>query len=282
MLNIKNLKGKRLSLPFRFFFIAFLSLFSLQSGNCQKIVSTLYDSSIQSMKREISSPFSVVFVAGVTGPAMIRNMGGKYNIESSSMPAGELGFHYRKQISRSLNLVTGLLVAGVGRTATFDIPTDRIDPSPWERFPIHKNRNFDFALSIPLLLEKGWQKKNNGTIYGQAGISLRKSLMYWLDEYLVQVMDQNGRLQDVLYMDLNVNNYRKPWVSVNLGGGYQKQLKNKHVFSLGLMTNISYTQHARGTFIIDIPGEDLIEGTYGVWGSYIGVSAGYSIGRRHK
>ena len=113
-------------------------------------------------------------------------------------------------------------------------------------------------------------------------MSLRYAVGYDSDDYGYVLEDTNQQRIDVFSMDLNSNNYKKPWISYNLGGGYSWILKNYNTLRAGLLTNISFTQFVKGTYQVNIPGKPLTEGAYGVTGSYIGLSVSYGFTGTNK
>jgi len=79
---------------------------------------------------------------------------------------------------------------------------------------------------------------------------------------------------------LNSNNDNIPWFTYSLEGGFKLKLKNLNILKLGIIANVSFTDFVEGTYKINIPGEELTEGTYKFTGSYIGLSVGYCLTRK--
>jgi hypothetical protein len=158
------------------------------------------------------------------------------------------------------------------------VPVDKINPSGYStNRPPEKYNGFDIGLSIPLILEKEWLLKKKNIIFLQGGVNLRKSIMHYFQIYDLYMQNPYGRKVNVTHMELNINNYRKPWLNCNIGGGYGLQLKNQNLLRIGILANYSLSKPVKGIYQINIPDHPLSEGTYGVTGSYIGIVTSYTI-----
>jgi len=226
--------------------------------------------------------FSIYTAIGLSQKAKINPEGGEYRVTSTPQPAGEIGFNLQYDLNNDLFLITGLTLTITGRNAAVDVPAHQINPSYPDPFPLMKISDADFSATIPFEIEKDWQLEKAKIIYGRIGLNLKYSFGYdedIIDNYL---HDTNNQKINVFSLELNSNNHNKPWLTYTIGAGYGWTLKNHNLFKLGLVANISFTKFVSGTYEVNIPGDPLTHGSYGVTGSYIGLSFDYVFVRFQK
>jgi hypothetical protein len=78
-----------------------------------------------------------------------------------------------------------------------------------------------------------------------------------------------------LYALFTPNNYQKPWLNYHAGGGINFVLKNKDVFRISFVGELSFTRFFRGYYTFEVPGNVPVSFDYGVTGSYIALEADY-------
>jgi hypothetical protein len=78
-----------------------------------------------------------------------------------------------------------------------------------------------------------------------------------------------------LYAVFTPNNNQKPWLNYHAGGGVNLVLKNKDVFRVNLIGELSFTQFFRGNYSFEVPGNPPVNFNYGVTGSYVALEASY-------
>ena len=89
------------------------------------------------------------------------------------------------------------------------------------------------------------------------------------------ITDQNNRSIRFMYGIFTPNNNQKPWLNYHIGGGLNLILKNKDVFRINLVGELSFTKFYRGNYTFEIPGNAPIKFDYGVTGSYVALEASY-------
>jgi hypothetical protein len=226
--------------------------------------------------------FSIYTAVGFTQKAKINPESGDHRVTSTPQPAGEIGFNLQCDLNSNLFFITGLTLTITGRNAALDVPGHEINPSYPDPFPFWTISDADFCATIPLQIEKDWQAGKSKMIFGRIGLNLKYSFGYdedIIDNYLT---DTNNQHINFFSLELNSNNHNKPWFTYTIGGGYGWTLKNHDLFKLCLVANISLTKFVSGTYEVNIPGHPLTEGSYGVTGSYIGLSFSYVFVRFQK
>jgi hypothetical protein len=133
---------------------------------------------------------------------------------------------------------------------------------------------------LQLLFQKRWVTVNRGFWNVDAGINLR----YSFDNSLLYVGTYVPNSSDTLFgTTLYFGNNQKPWLNYNLGGGYSWVLKNRNILQANLFANLSFTQFIKGSYRFTVPNKPVEIGTYGVKGSYTGLSVSYILtGVRRK
>ena len=231
------------------------------------------------IKRKLFSIYSAI---GLAQKAKINSESGDHRVTSTPQPAGEIGFNLQCDLNSDLYFITGLTLTITGRNAALDVPAHQINPIYPDPFPLWTISDVDFCATIPFEIEKDWQLEKAKIIYGRIGLNLKYSFGYDEDIIDSYFHDTNNQRINVFSLELNSNNHNKPWFTYTIGAGYGWTLKNHNLFKLGLVANISFTKFVSGTYEVNIPGDPLTHGSYGVTGSYIGLSFDYVFVRFQK
>lgn len=226
--------------------------------------------------------FSIHTAIGLSLKAKINPEGGEYRVTSTPQPAGEIGFNLQCDLNSDLFFITGLTLTITERNAAVDVPAHQINPIYPDPFPLMEVSDADFCATIPFDIEKDWQLEKSKIIYGRIGLNLKYSFGYDEDNIGNDLHDTNNQRINVFSLELNSNNHNKPWFTYTIGAGYGWTLRNHDLIKLGLVANISLTKFVSGTYEVNIPGEPLTHGSYGVTGSYIGLSFNYVFVRFQK
>lgn len=224
-----------------------------------------------------SSGWFVTLSAGLAQQANIKKKEGPYNITARAQPVWEAGVLYRNKISGNTYAIGGLKAVISGRNAILkNAPVEKVDPGKYTSpFPALKMTEFDFILSVPLMIEFNRALSNKKNLFVQGGVDLRYSAGYDFERNAHILFDAAGNPVDVLEIEMNSNNNSKPWISFNMGGGLEWRLKNYNLLKAGLLINISATDYVSGTYQVNIPGEPSTSGTYAARGSYLAFSVSY-------
>ncbi|HEV8504494.1 MAG TPA: hypothetical protein VGQ53_03810 [Chitinophagaceae bacterium] len=231
------------------------------------------------VKRNLVSIYTAI---GLSQKAKINPESGEYRVTSTAQPAGEIGLNAQCDLNNNLFFVTGFTLTIAGRNAAADVPAHQINPIYPDPFPLMEISDADFCATIPFEIEKDWQLEKSKIIYGRIGLNLKYSFGY--DEDIVDnyLYDPNNQRINVFSLELNSNNHNKPWFTYIISGGYGWTLRNHNLMKLGLVANISLTKFVSGRYEVNIPGDPLTEGSYGVTGSYIALSFNYVFVRFQK
>ena len=220
--------------------------------------------------------FSIYATIGLSQRAKLDRESGEYRVTSKPQPAGEIGFNLQCDLNNDFFFITGLAGTITGRTAVFDIPFHQINPYSYPgSFPPSNMSDVDFCATIPLEIEKDWQLGISKLIYGRIGLNLKYSFGYDEDDYDTYITDTTNQHINVFSLELNSNNHNKPWLTYIISAGYGWTLRNHNLIKLGLVANISLTKFVSGTYEVNIPGHPMTAGSYGVTGSYVGLSFNY-------
>ena len=227
--------------------------------------------------------FSIYTAIGLSQRTKLDPESGEYHVTSTPQPASEIGFNLHCDLNDNFFFITGLTGTITGRNAVFDVPIHQINPYSYpDPFPPMKMSDIDFCATIPLEIEKDWQLEKFKVMFGRVGLNLKYSFGYDEDGFDNNLTDTTNQKINVFSSELNSNNHNKPWFTYIIGGGYGWTLRNHNLIKLGLVANISFTKFVSGTYEVNIPGHPLTEGSYGVTGSYVGLSFNYVFVRFQK
>jgi len=280
--NSWHLRKKQTCLFLKFFLIVYCS-FTLVEVNGQLVKNKDSSEGKELYPKVIKKKlFSIYTAIGLAQKAKINSESSDHRVISTPQPAGEIGFNLQCDLNNNLFFITGLTLTITGRNAVLDVPVHQINPSYPDPYPLTEISDADFCATIPFEIEKDWQLGKSKIIYGRIGLNLRYSFGYDEDFYDYYLTDTNNQNINVFSLELNSNNHNKPWFTYIIGGGYGWTLRNHNLIKLGLVANISLTKFVSGTYEVNIPGDPLTHGSYGVTGSYIGLSFNYVFVRFQK
>ena len=220
--------------------------------------------------------FSLQFIYGRSPKAVINPNPNIYNIGTHSYECLEGGIGYHYSINKNYSIQTGFRWGGIMRDIRYYIPGTAF--SPPQPYDIQSYKTFDKSgvvfFRVPFFIERRFFKIPGKYWNVQAGISLLYSLMNE-EENGSFILDQNNRATRYLYGIFTPNNYQKPWLNYHVGGGLNIILKNKDVFRINLVGELSLTQFYRGYYSFEVGANPPITFDYGVTGSYIALEASY-------
>jgi hypothetical protein len=220
--------------------------------------------------------FSLQFIYGRSPKAVINPNPNIYNIGSKSYECLEGGIGYHYSINKNYSIQTGARWGGIMRDIRYYIPAS--DFTPPQPYDVRSYKTFNKSgvvfFRVPFFIERRFFKKPGRFWNAQIGISLLYSFLNE-DEYTWLIQDQNNRYVRYLYGLFTPNNYQKPWLNYHAGGGFNLILKNKDVFRINLVGELSFTKFYRGYYSFEIPGNAPVKFDYGVTGSYIALEASY-------
>src|SRR5215203_490697 len=220
--------------------------------------------------------FSLQFIYGRSAKAVINPDPRIYNIGTNSYECLEGGIGYHYSINKKYSIQTGIRGGGIMRDIRYYIPgADFNPPLPYD---VRSYKRLDKSgvvyFRVPFFIERRFYKKAGVYWNAQIGISLLYSFM---NEEInsTSTTDQNNRTIHYLYAIFTPNNNQKPWLNYHVGGGLNLILKNKDVFRINVVGELSFTKFFRGYYSFDIPGKPSIKFDYGVTGSYVALEASY-------
>ncbi|MGQ0738034.1 MAG: hypothetical protein ACT4OJ_03145 [Bacteroidota bacterium] len=220
--------------------------------------------------------FSLQFIYGRSPRAVINPNPRIYNIGTKSYECLEEGIGYHYSINKKYSIQTGARWGGIMRDIRYLIPG--ADFNPPLTYDIQSYKTFDkhgvVFFRIPFFIERRFFTKPGVYWNAQTGLSLVFSLM---NEEVNEawIWDQNNNRTRYMFAIFTPNNNQKPWLNYHAGGGLNLILKNKDVFRISFVGELSYTKFFRGNYSFDVPGNAPIRFDYGVTGSYVALEAGY-------
>lgn len=205
-------------------------------------------------------------------------MSGSYRLRTLYMNGFEAGPNYYINFNKNYSLIIGLHGGAAARN--FKLFISKNDFNPNLKFDVDEfgvpNREYDFYICAPLLLEKRWFKKNNSYWDIVAGVNVRfYPIRYIGDELSFIYPDVNGNNVDVLEINDSIGNNLRPWLNYNIGGGYAILLRNNNYLQCNLLANFSHKKMVNGTYTINVTGKPESTGKYFADLSYIGLSFSY-------
>ena len=220
--------------------------------------------------------FSLQFIYGRSAKALINPDPHIYNIGAKSYECLEGGIGYHYSINKKYSIQTGVRGGGIMRDIQYYIPG--ADFNPPLSYDVRSYKRFDKSgvvfFRIPFFIERRFHKKAGVYWNAQAGISLLYSFMNE-EIYESSIGDYYNRSIRYLYSIFTPNNNQKPWLNYHVGGGLNLILKNKDVFRINLVGELSFTKFFRGYYSFEVPGKPSIKFDYGVTGSYVALEASY-------
>ena len=220
--------------------------------------------------------FSLQFIYGRSAKAVINPDPHIYNIGAKSYECLEGGIGYHYSINKKYSIQTGVRGGGIMRDIQYYIPG--ADFNPPLSYDVRSYKRFDKSgvvfFRIPFFIERRFYKKAGVYWNAQAGISLLYSFMNE-EIYESSIGDYYNRSIRYLYSIFTPNNNQKPWLNYHVGGGLNLILKNKDVFRINLVGELSFTKFFRGYYSFEVPGKPSIKFDYGVTGSYVALEASY-------
>ena len=219
--------------------------------------------------------FSLQFIYGRSAKAVINPDPHIYNIDTKSYECLEGGIGYHYSINKKYSIQTGIRGGGIMRDIRYHIPGSAFNPPL--SYDIRSNKPGDKSgvvfFRVPFFIERRFFTKPGIYWNAQVGISLLYSFMN--EEINGSTIIEQNRFIHYLYAEFTPNNNQKPWLNYHIGGGPNLILKNKDVFRINLVGELSFTKFFRGYYSFQVPGNPSIKFDYGVTGSYIALEASY-------
>ena len=219
--------------------------------------------------------FSLQFIYGRSAKAVINPDPHIYNIDTKSYECLEGGIGYQYSINKKYSIQTGIRGGGIMRDIRYHIPGSAFNPPL--SYDISSYKTFDkhgvVFFRIPFFIERRFFTKPGIFWNAQVGISLLYSFMN--EEINGSTIIEQNRFIHYLFAEFTPNNNQKPWLNYHVGGGLNLILKNKDVFRINLVGELSFTKFFRGYYSFEVPGNPSVKFDYGVTGSYIALEASY-------
>jgi hypothetical protein len=205
----------------------------------------------------------------------------RYQFSTTAQRGFEAGLHYTSHLAKDWSIVTGIQIGFAGRNTRYVIPKEDLDPQAQHAIhhegPLARHRDATYA-SLPVMLEKRWLKKGKSYWSTALGTNLRIRLVQTLSASAYTVDGSNWRE----YYRMTFERGAGTWINFNAAGGYNRLLKNNHLVSLKLLANYAPSAFVKGTYTFDLPGKPIERGTYRLKGSFIGLSASYTLTNMNK
>ncbi len=227
--------------------------------------------------------FRFVLVTGITGKTSLRNTEGNYPLKSSLQPGFEGGVDYLHNITHTIYYSLGAHLMITGRSVIFPMPALSSNPDAhFETNPEEKDRQFDPALAIPVLIEKVVPLSRCKSIYCTGGVQLTLPVSQEYSGFGVSLADSTGQYTEVYNQTAQAYNDGKPWLSFKLGAGMNWVLRSQNTLSIGIVAHLSTRNFVQGTYHVSLPGQPETNGILRSNGSYVGIAASYSLTRKFR
>ena len=131
-----------------------------------------------------------------------------------------------------------------------------------------------FYFKVPVEIERRWNSGVANSWNTNIGISLLFSINRTVEGFDAVFLYDGGTYK-YLARSQNSNNHGKPWLNYHIASGYTWQLPRKNSIRANVKINMSFAEFAKVSYSFDLPSQPILEGQYGVTGSYIGLSLSY-------
>jgi hypothetical protein len=216
----------------------------------------------------------------VISKAIITKNIDKYDIKSLPQLGFEASLKKYLNFDTSNSLILGFVFGAYGRNLDYLIPKEEFNFAPPWDIDISSNtaasREYDFIIGIPILFQKRWFTKDRRFWNSEAGFTIR---------YTPNIIETQEHIffGQFFNMEFITNPKNKIWLTYNLGAGRSFILKNKNIVSVGVEGNLSFTTFAESKkYQFTVPNKPVVEGTYKVKGSYVGLSLSYILTKYKK
>ena len=210
--------------------------------------------------------------------ARLKKISGIHPVTSTATPGLLLSFMYQINFDNSYSLLTGIEMTLIGRNLITSFNKNDFSPALIKDYKIRNKDTYvpDLILSLPVLFEKRMLYSDTKYVFIDAGVSFNLSTGADLDIFSIYLTNTNNGFYNAGEINVNANNNARPWLSFPINLGHSWLLKNNNLLQLSICYNLSFTKYVNGTYLIDIPGQQLTEGKYSSTGSCIGLSFSYS------
>ena len=221
--------------------------------------------------------FSFSIIPLLAAKASIKGDTNKYSLQSASQLSIEALVNYYYEFERNYSLIFGAGGGVIGHNFDFVIPKEMFDPPTGSDITSNRavSREKDlFYIKLPVEVERKWIANSGNHWNTNIGISLLFSPQKNFETGNT-IFLYNGQSHRYLIINQNNNNNGKPWLNYHLAGGYSWFLPKKNSIRANLKVNFSFTEFGYATYKFILPSQPILEGQYGITGSYIGLSLSY-------
>lgn len=264
-MRIKYILSNRL-----FLFLVFGAAFAQDTCSQIKFDNSQYFSS----KKYFS--FSIIPLA-VTSRSSIKGDTKKYSLESAPQLSFEALVNYHYDFEKNYSLIFGAGGGVIGHNFDYAIPKEMFDPPTAGDITSNTAASREkelFYIKFPVELERNWSARSGRLWNVNAGISILFSPQKEIETEHTLIYP-NGQTQDFLIINQNNNDNGKAWLNYHVAGGYTWVLPKRNSIRANLKMNLSFTEFGTATYQFFLPNQPILEGQYGVTGSYIGLSLSY-------
>ena len=220
--------------------------------------------------------FSLQFIYGRSQKAIIHPDPRIYNISTKSHECLEGGIGYHYSINKRYSIQMGIRAGGIMRDISYNIPGSTFNPPL--SYNVSSTKPGDKSgvpyFRAPFFIERRFFKQPGVFWNAQVGFSVVYSFLNG-EGFGATIVEPNNRRIHYFNGEFTPNNNQKPWLNYHIGGGLNLILKNKDIFRINLLSEISFTQFYRGYYSFTIPGQPIVTFDYGITGTYIALEASY-------
>ena len=222
--------------------------------------------------------FSVTVIPlAIAAKSNIKGDTKKYSLKSAPQLSFEALINCHYDFEKNYSLIFGAGGGVIGHNLDYVIPKEMFDPPTGSDITSNKalSREMDlFYFKVPVEIERRWNSGVANSWNTNIGISLLFSINRTVEGFDA-VFLYDGRTYKYLARSQNSNNHGKPWLNYHIASGYTWQLPRKNSIRANVKINMSFAEFAKVSYSFDLPSQPILEGQYGVTGSYIGLSLSY-------
>lgn len=198
-----------------------------------------------------------------------------YHVQAGPQLGAELSVHYHYRFERNYALIIGSGLNILAHNFDYEIPKEAFSPPTASNISTNgdASREMDIIyFRLPVEIERRFASLQNNSWIIRAGGSVLFSVQQ--KEEIADVLYYPGGPQQYLLRYQDNNNRGKPWVNFHIAAGYYRPFK-KNALLVSLKANYSPASFVSGDYIFNVGNQPEQTGSYGVSGSYIGLSVEY-------
>lgn len=227
--------------------------------------------------------WSVQLAVGVMPRAEVKRIEGPYKLHSGFQPSYEAALYYKTNNGEYWTYALGFGLTFIASTYYLHIPIADLSGFPGPPgAPQIEDKQVYFQVKIPFRLAYKFRIVSNGYWSTEGGFDIKYSGFSSDLTVGTSIADANGQQQTIYSGSFSSSNSRKPWFTATLA--VARAIITSPTNSIIIQTFIegSITHSIHGDYQITVPGKPVSSGNISFRESRIGLSLGYSFGKRSR